>query len=81
MSAKQNPLLCNGLHLSPESCPARNRTIREFAGKQGDSELGWGDRWGTSDDLWAVIDAWPALPEAVKAEIVAMVKAAETVGG
>ncbi len=27
-------------------------------------------------DLQAVIDAWPTLPEAVKADIVAMVKAA-----
>jgi hypothetical protein len=32
-------------------------------------------------DLAAVIDAWPALPEAIRAGIVAMVKAATAQGG
>jgi hypothetical protein len=34
------------------------------------------DTCQTDPDLSAIIDAWPALPEAVKAGIVAMVKAA-----
>jgi len=59
-----------------ESCPARNRTIGENAEEYGDSEMGWGDRWGTNDDLQAVIEAWPSLPEAVRADVVAIVKAA-----
>jgi len=33
-----------------------------------------------SPDLAAVVEAWPHLPEAVKAGIVAMVKAADTGG-
>jgi hypothetical protein len=34
------------------------------------------DARGTDPDLAAVVDAWPNLPEAIKAGIVAMVKAA-----
>jgi hypothetical protein len=32
----------------------------------------------TNPDLAAVVDAWPDLPEAIKAGIVAMVKAARS---
>ena len=36
--------------------------------------MGWGDRWGTNDDLQAVIDAWSNLPEAVKQDIVTVAR-------
>ena len=34
-----------------------------------------------TDDLAAVVDAWPELPEAIRAGIVAMVKAASSKRG
>jgi hypothetical protein len=57
-------------------CPKRNRAKQSRAGTGRVGPHLATDICQTDPDLAAVIDAWPALPEVVRAGILAMVRAA-----
>ena len=83
----ETPLVIRPLCTSPQ-CPAGVEHPADFAGKPGISQPGGAEsdapggdlasiRQPADSDLAAVVKAWPDLPPAIRAGILAMIQAAQ----